>query len=143
MPVVAGLAIPKDAPNRDGALAVIQHLTKPETQIKTAAEVGFFPVVKAELPTDLSPGVKLLASAIEATQNAKDAVVSLLPVGLGAKGGEFNKVFMDTFQRIVLRNEPVKAVLEDQAKVLDALMKQTGAPCWAPDKPSQGACSVN
>ncbi|PVE21553.1 ABC transporter substrate-binding protein [Microvirga sp. KLBC 81] len=143
MPVIAGLAIPKDAPNRDGAVAVIQHLTKPETQIKTAAEVGFFPVVKAELPTDLSPGVKLLASAVGATQNAKDAVVSLLPVGLGAKGGEFNKVYMDTFQRIVLRNEPVKAVLEDQAKVLDALIKQTGAPCWAPDKPSQGACSVN
>ena len=34
--------------------------------------------------------------------------MSLLPVGLGAKGGEFNKVYMDTFQRIVLRNEPVK-----------------------------------
>jgi multiple sugar transport system substrate-binding protein len=143
MPVVAGLAIPKDAPNRDGAVAVIQHLTKPETQIKTAQEVGFFPVVKAELPPDLSPGVKLLASAVGATQGAKDAVVSLLPVGLGAKGGEFNKVYMDTFQRIVQRNEPVKSVLEDQAKVLDALMKQTGAPCWAPDKPSQGACTVD
>lgn len=143
MPVIAGLAIPKDAPSRDGAVAVIQHLTKPETQIKTAQEVGFFPVVKAELPEDLSPGVKLLSSAVSATQNAKDAVVSLLPVGLGAKGGEFNKVYMDTFQRIVQRNEPVKTVLEDQAKVLDALMKQTGAPCWAPDKPSQGACAIN
>jgi multiple sugar transport system substrate-binding protein len=49
---------------------------------------------------------------------------------------------MDTFQRIVLRNEPVRAVLDDQAKVLDALMKGTGAPCWAPDKASQGACPV-
>ncbi|WP_445500299.1 ABC transporter substrate-binding protein [Microvirga sp. G4-2] len=143
MPVIAGLAIPRDAPSRDGAVAVIQHLTKPETQIKTAQEVGFFPVVKAELPANLSPGVKLLSSAVSATQNAKDAVVSLLPVGLGAKGGEFNKVYMDTFQRIVQRNEPVKTVLEDQAKVLDALMKQTGAPCWAPDKPSQGACTVD
>jgi multiple sugar transport system substrate-binding protein len=61
---------------------------------------------------------------------------------LGAKGGEFNKVYTDTFQRIVLRNEPVKDVLEAQAKVLDTLMKDTGAPCWAPDKPSPGACSV-
>jgi multiple sugar transport system substrate-binding protein len=42
----------------------------------------------------------------------------------------------------VLRNEPVRAVLDDQAKVLDALMKGTGAPCWAPDKASQGACPV-
>lgn len=143
MPVVAGLAIPKDAPDRAGAVAVIEHMTKPETQILTASEVGFFPVVKARLPADLRPGVKLLASAVDATQNAKDAVPSLLPVGLGAKGGEFNKVYMDTFQRIVLRNEPVKTVLEQQAKVLDDLMKQTGAPCWAPDKPSQGPCPVN
>ncbi|WP_229428696.1 ABC transporter substrate-binding protein [Microvirga pudoricolor] len=143
MPVVAGLAIPKDAPNRAGAVAVIEHLTKPEVQVQTAAEVGFFPVVKAELPTNLRPGVKLLANAVAATQGAKDAVVSLLPVGLGAKGGEFNKVYNDTFQRIVLRNEPVKTVLEDQAKVLDGLMKQTNAPCWSPDKASQGACPVN
>jgi multiple sugar transport system substrate-binding protein len=142
MPVVAGLAIPKDAPNRTGAVAVIEHMTKPNTQLATAAEVGFFPVVKADLPPNLAPGIKLLASAVAATQGSKDAVVSLLPVGLGAKGGEFNKVYVDTFQRIVLRNEPVKAVLESQAKVLEGLMKETGAPCWAPDKPSQGACPV-
>ena len=142
MPVVAGLAIPKDAPNRAGGVAVIEHMTKPETQLATAAEVGFFPVVKVDLPQDLAPGIKLLAGAVAATQNARDAVVSLLPVGLGAKGGEFNKVYIDTFQRIVLRNEQVKEVLEAQAKVLDTLMKDTGAPCWAPDKPSQGACPV-
>jgi multiple sugar transport system substrate-binding protein len=142
MPVIAGLAIPKDAPNRAGAVAVIEHMTKPETQLLTAAEVGFFPVVKADLPPNLAPGIKLLAGAVAATQNSKDALVSLLPVGLGAKGGEFNKVYNDTFQRIVLRNEPVKAVLESQAKVLETLMKDTGAPCWAPDKPSQGACPV-
>jgi multiple sugar transport system substrate-binding protein len=142
MPVVAGLAIPKDAPNRAGAVAVIEHMTKPETQLATAAEVGFFPVVKADLPPNLAPGIKLLASAVAATQGSKDALVSLLPVGLGAKGGEFNKVYVDTFQRIVLRNEPVKAVLESQAKVLEGLMNETKAPCWAPDKPSQGACPV-
>lgn len=143
MPVIAGLAIPKDSPNRAGAVAVIEHMTKPQTQLLTAAEVGFFPVVKADLPTDLNPGVKLLAGAVAATQGSKDALVSLLPVGLGAKGGEFNKVYMDTFQRIVLRNEPIKAALEAQAKVLDDLMKQTGAPCWAPDKTSAGACPVD
>jgi multiple sugar transport system substrate-binding protein len=142
MPVVAGLAIPKDTPNRAGAVAVIEHMTKPEIQLATAAEVGFFPVVKADLPPNLAPGIKLLAGAVAATQGSKDALVSLLPVGLGAKGGEFNKVYVDTFQRIVLRNEPVKAVLESQAKVLEGLMKETNAPCWAPDKPSQGACPV-
>ena len=142
MPVIAGLAIPRDAPNRVGAAGVIEHMTRPQTQLLTASEVGFFPVVKADLPPNLAPGIKLLANAVTATQGAKDALVSLLPVGLGAKGGEFNKVYTDTFQRVVLRNEPVRAVLDDQAKVLDALMKQTGAPCWTPDKPSQGACPV-
>ena len=83
-------------------------MTKPQTQLATASEVGFFPVVKADLPPDLAPGIKLLAGAVAATQGAKDAVVSLLPVGLGAKGGEFNKVYMDAFQRIVLRNEPIR-----------------------------------
>ena len=142
MPVIAGLAVAKNAPNRAGAVGVIEHLLKPQTQVATAAEVGFFPVVKAELPANLDPSVKMLSDAVAKTQGAKDALVSLLPVGLADKGGEFNKVYMDTFQRIVLRNEPVRAVLDDQAKVLDALMKGTGAPCWAPDKASQGACPV-
>lgn len=143
MPVIAGLAIPKGAPNRAGAVAIIEHLSKPETQLVTAAEVGFFPVVKAELPATLPPEVKLLASAVGATSGAKDALPSLLPIGLGAKGGEFNKVYMDAFQRIVLRGEPIKDVLAAQAKVLDGLMQETKAPCWAPDKPSSGPCPVH
>lgn len=143
MPVIAGLAVPKDAPNRAGAIALIEHLTRPETQITTAAEVGFFPIVKAQLPADLSPGIKLIASAVAKTQDAKDALPALLPVGLADKGGEFNKVYFDTFQRIVLRNEQPRAVLDAQAAALKGIMEATKAPCWAPDKPSQGACPVN
>ena len=143
MPVVAGLAIPKGAPDRAGAAAVIEHLTKPEVQVKTAAEVGFFPVVKADLPADLSPGIKLIAEGVAKTQGAKDALPALLPIGLGDKGGEFNKVFSDSFQRIVLRGENPRAVLDAQAVVLKALMETTKAPCWAPDKASEGACPVN
>lgn len=143
MPVIAGLAIPKGAPDRAGATAVIEHLTKPEVQVKTAAEVGFFPVVKAELPADLSPGIKLIAEGVAKTQGAKDALPALLPIGLGDKGGEFNKVFSDSFQRIVLRGENPRAVLDAQAAVLKGLMETTKAPCWAPDKASEGACPVN
>ena len=91
---------------------------------------------KYPLPADLSPGVKLLAEGVDKTQNARDALVSLLPVGLGAKGGEFNKVYMDAFQRIVLRGEPVKAALDAQAAQLKAIIDETKAPCWAPDKAS-------
>jgi multiple sugar transport system substrate-binding protein len=86
--------------------------------------------------------VKLLADGIAKTQDAKDAVVALLPVGLGAKGGEFNKVYFDTFQRIVLRGESVRTVLDAEAATMRAIMTETKAPCWAPDKPSEGPCPV-
>jgi multiple sugar transport system substrate-binding protein len=142
MPVIAGLAIPNGAPDAKGAMALIKHLTLPATQIATAQAVGFFPVVKAELPADLSPGLKLAVSAINATQQAKDALPSLLPLGLGAKGGEFDKIYLDTFQLIVLRGQNPRAVLDKQAEALRKIMTESGAPCWLPDAPSQGACPV-
>lgn len=142
MPVVAGLAVPKGAPDKAGAIAVIEHLTTPDTQLLTAQKVGFFPTLDAKLPSDIDPGVGLLAAAVNATQTAPDALISLLPVGLGDKGGEFNKVYMDSFQRIVLQNEPVGDVLKGQAATLSKLMSDTKAPCWAPDAKSDGACPV-
>jgi multiple sugar transport system substrate-binding protein len=63
-------------------------------------------------------------------------------VGLGDKGGEFNKVYMDSFQRIVLRNENIRAVLDAEAVNLRAVMSATSAPCWSPDAASEGACPV-
>jgi multiple sugar transport system substrate-binding protein len=143
MPVLAGIALAKDAPAAAGGQQLIEFLTLPKTQVITAIEVGFFPVAKADLPADMPAGVKLAAAAIGAQAGSKDAVVSLLPIGLGDKGGEFNKVYVDTFQRIVLRNEPVRAALDAEAANLRAIMQATNAPCWAPDKPSSGACPVN
>ncbi len=99
-------------------------------------------MVKADLPADLPGGIKLLAEGVAKTQGAPDALVSLLPVGLGAKGGEFNKVFMDTFQAIVLRGQPVRATLDAQAATLQQIMNEAKAPCWAPDKASDGPCRV-
>jgi multiple sugar transport system substrate-binding protein len=142
MPVLAGLAIAKGAPDPQGAAALIDYLSRPEVQITTAQSVGFFPVVKAELPPNLDPGLKLAVAAISATQNAPDALPSLLPIGLGAKGGEFDKVFMDTFQLIVLRGQKPHAVLEKQAEAMRRIFAETGAPCWSPDPPSTGACQV-
>lgn len=141
MPVVAGLAIPKGA-DKAAAEKVIEHLSKQETQLLTASLVGFFPTLNVSLPPDLDKGVALLAGAVNATQTSKDAVISLLPVGLGDKGGEFNKVYMDAFQRIVLRGEPVADVLEAQGKTMAQLMADTKAACWAPDAASDGACPV-
>jgi len=143
MPVVAGLAIAKGAPDPAGAAALIAYLTKPEIQISTAVTSGFFPVVNAPLPADLPPGIRLAATAIAATQNAPDVVPSLLPVGLGTKDGEFNKVYLDTFQRIVLRNQNIHEVLGREAQELRKVIDDTKAACWLPDKASQGACPVS
>ena len=142
MPVVVGLSVLKGAPDVEGARKLIGYLTQPSTELVTAREVGFFPTVNAPLPPDLSPGLKLAVSAIAATGGAKDAVGALLPIGLGAKGGEFDKVFLDTFQRIVIRGEPVRATLDRQGEVLQRIVTETNAPCWQPDPVSAGACQV-
>ncbi|MBI5052479.1 MAG: carbohydrate ABC transporter substrate-binding protein [Chloroflexi bacterium] len=137
MPVVAGLAIPKTANNVNGAKALISYLTEPKTQITTLREVGFFPFTNVDYPGYVSPGFKLEGEAVTKQANSKDALPALLPQGLGAKGGDFNKVYLDTFKRIVLNNEDIKKVLGDQKKILQTVMTDAKAPCWSPD-PSSG-----
>ena len=142
MPVLAGLAVVKGALDMSGAVALIDYLTQPQTQIVTARSVGFFPVVKATLSPDAEPGLKLAAAAIEKMQSAKDALPALLPIGLGPRGDEFDRVFMDTFQLVVLHGQQPRAVLDREAEKLNRLMTETGAPCWQPDPPSTDACHV-
>ncbi len=108
-----------------------------------ARELGFFPVVKADLPADLPGGIKLLVEGVAKTQGAKDALVSLLPVVLGAKGANSTRSIWTTFQAIVLRGAPIRATLDAQAVTLQTIMNETKAPCWAPDKASDGPCKVN
>jgi multiple sugar transport system substrate-binding protein len=142
MPVMAGIAIPKSTPDRATAVKLIEYLTRPEVQVTTLRETAFFPVVKADLPTDLAPGLQLANRAIERQVAAPNAIVSLLPVGLGEKNGEFNKVFIDTFQLIVVRNRDIKDSLESQGKKLAGIIQAAGATCWQPDAPSDGPCPV-
>jgi multiple sugar transport system substrate-binding protein len=77
-------------------------------------------------------------AAVGRAQRSKDALESLLPIGLGAEGGNFNRVYTDTFVRIVVRGENIQKVLNEQAAQLQEIMDKTGAPCWAPDPPSRG-----
>ena len=142
MPVLAGVAIPRTAPDMDAAKALVAYMLKPETQIATLRATNFFPVVDVELPDDLPPSVKAAGAAIAAMSGAADANPGLLPAGLGDKGGDFSRVYVDTFERIVLAGQDIRMVLDDQKKVLAAIMTETGAPCWAPDAPSEGACPV-
>jgi multiple sugar transport system substrate-binding protein len=142
MPVIAGLAIPKGAPNRAGAEQLIEYLTQSPQQVSTLRELAFFPATGAKVPEDLPAGIRLEADAVAKQSSARDTLPSLLPIGLGAKGGEFNKVYLDSFTRIVLRNESAQAVLDEQGTILQSLMDETKAGCWPPDPPSDGPCKV-
>src|SRR5215470_17962979 len=57
MPVLVGLAVLKGAPDVEGAMALISYLSQTQSQITTARSVGFFPVMKLELPADIEPGL--------------------------------------------------------------------------------------
>jgi multiple sugar transport system substrate-binding protein len=142
MPVIAGLGIPTTAPNVDGAKELIKYLLQPETQSTTLSQVSFFPVIGTDLPGDLSPGLQAEADAVTAQQDADDALPALLPVGLGEEGGAYSQVFRDAFQQIVIDGQDPAGVLDSLLPNLQAVFEASGAPCWAPDPPSDGPCQA-
>jgi len=142
MPVVAGLGIPNGAPNPEGAMALIDYLTQPETQARILSELAFFPVVSGVVTEDLPEGVALEASAVETQANSPDAIPSLLPIGIGERGNEINQIYRNAFDRVVINGEDVTTVLEEEGGNLQALLTDTGAACWAPDPVSDGPCQV-
>ncbi|CAN5186873.1 ABC transporter substrate-binding protein [soil metagenome] len=142
MSVLAGLAIPKNSPNKAGAEKFIDYMTSPEVQAKTLNAVAFFPVLDKPLPQDLAPHLKIEADGVQLQLKSPDAKVALLPIGLGTKGGEFNKVQLDTFQRIVIKNEDIQKVLGEEGANLQRVMTESKAPCWRPDPAGDGPCQV-
>ncbi len=143
MPVVAGMAIPTTAPDMDASKALIAYMLQPDTQVATLRATNFFPVVDVTLPDDMPASVIASGAAIAAMAGAPDALPALLPVGLGDLGGQFNQVYIDTFERIVLAGQDIRAVLDEQGAALAQIIEEAGAPCWAPDAPSEGPCPVN
>jgi multiple sugar transport system substrate-binding protein len=142
MPVVVGLGIPFTSPNPDGAEALIRFMLSPETQGAILRDLGFYPVVSGVDTSDLPEGVAIQLAAVEAQASAEDAIPSLLPVGLGERGGEINQLFRNAFSRVVLEGQDIETVLEEEGANLQALLNDTGAACWAPDPPSDGPCQV-
>ncbi len=142
MPALAALAIPKTAPDMEGARALIDYLTLPETQLTTLREVAFFPAIDIDLPEDLDAGAQAEANAILATTADPAVITSLLPVGLGEQGGAYNKVFRDTFQAIAVDGNEIQTVLDEQSEILQGVLDSVEAPCWTPDPDSDGTCQV-
>lgn len=142
MPVVVGLGIPFTAPHPDEAEELIRFMLSPETQSAVLSELGFYPVIDGVDTADLPAGVALELEAVDATLNAEDAIPSLLPVGLGARGGEINEIFRNAFNRVVINGEDVQTVLDEEGETLQTLLTETGAACWLPDPVSEGVCQV-
>jgi multiple sugar transport system substrate-binding protein len=142
MPVIVGLGIPQNAPNPEGAVALIDYLTQPETQRQVLEQLAFFPVVSGVDTSDLPEGVALEAAAVEMQANAENALPALIPVGVGDRGNDINQIYRNAFDRVVINGEDVNTVLEEEAANLQALLDDTGAACWAPDPPSDGPCQV-
>jgi multiple sugar transport system substrate-binding protein len=143
LPVLATVGIPKTAPNPTDAKALIEFLDNISQQAKTISVHGFFPVIAGKLSKRLGPGLLKLAAAVKAQQNAKDALPSVLPIGLGAQSGAYAKVFIDTFTRLVVNSESnPMGVLQDEGTQLQNLLNAAGAHCWAPDPASSGVCQV-
>jgi len=142
MPALAGLAIPRTAPDVEGSRALIDFLTMPETQTLTLQEVAFFPTVEVALPTDLNAGTQKEADAVAATTSDPMSLTSLLPVGLGEQSGAYNKVFRDSLTSILIDGEDVQTVLDTQKVNLQAVLDTASAPCWTPDPASNGTCKV-
>src|SRR5260370_19392690 len=115
--VVVGLAGPKTAPKEGGAEALIDSLSQAKNQVAAGAAIGFFPVGEGVRLTgsDVPPYLNAEAGVAARYAADKNAVVALLPVGLGTKSDQFTLAYQDTFTRIVLRNEDIQTVLNDEA----------------------------
>jgi multiple sugar transport system substrate-binding protein len=139
MLVLAGLGIPKGAPQIDKAKDAIKTLTTAGVQIEVLRQNAFFPVTNAAVPGDLPAAIALANGAINAQRGAPNAILSLPPVGLGTRDGEVAQLFKNCFKEICLDGKPVKQVLDAQATQLNAIMDELKVPCWQPD-PAGNPC---
>ena len=130
--VVAGLAIPKDAPNADAAWKLIDYLTTPEVQVKILENVGFFPSTNEAVGAVPSGPLKVMAEGVNKQVGASDAVLAMIP-SLGPKGGDFTRIYRSAFERIVLNNEDIQTVISELGPQLMALFQEVGAPLPPPD----------
>ncbi|HIC96209.1 TPA: carbohydrate ABC transporter substrate-binding protein [Candidatus Bipolaricaulota bacterium] len=138
--VLAGLGIPKAACDPDSANKLIEYLTKPEVQVVTLEGVAFFPIVEEAAGKVPAGPAKVLAEGVTKQAAAPDAIVAMIPGGLGARAGEFSKIYRDTFTEIVIKGRNIEEVLEEQGKLLAELYRDTGAPCPLPDDPTEAPC---
>ena len=103
-------------------VAVIEHLTQARRRSsKTAAEVGFFPVVKAELPAGSAAGIKLLAErGRDDAERQGRAASRCCPSASAPRAASSTRSIWTPSSASCCATSRSKAVLEAQAEALDA-----------------------
>ncbi len=64
------------------------------------------------------------------------AIAAQLEVGMGDQAESLKLAYQDTFTRIVLRGKSIDASLAHEARLIQAALDASLAPCWPPDPPS-------
>ncbi len=130
--VLVGLSIPKNAPNVDEALKLIDYLTSPDVQVEILKESGFFPVVEEATGYIPEGALKILAQGVVNQSKTKDSIVAFIP-SLGPKGGEYTQAYRVAFRRIVIEGEDPASVIKEIGEKIRQMFKETGAPVPYPD----------
>jgi multiple sugar transport system substrate-binding protein len=130
--VLAGLAIPKNAPDLEEAVALIDYLTHPDVQVQIVEKVGFFPIVVEAADFIPEGPMRVIAAGVVSQSGAADAVAAFIP-GLGPLGGEFSSMYRDAFTRIVIRGEDIRRVINEVGPEIMKLFEDQGAPLPLPD----------
>ena len=126
--VINGLGIPVGAKNTAAAWKLIDYFTQPEVQVKVLQGTGFFPTTYEATSYVPAGSLKLLAEAVAKQAGSSDSIVSLLPIGLGTRSGEFVPIYTTAFQSIVVQGKPIDDTLKQQEGFLLKLFKETNAP---------------
>ena len=144
MPVLVGLAVPKDAPDAAGAKQLIDYLLQAgDADRRRCASAGFFPVVKVALPADLDPGLKLEAQAVAAAAEPRRTRCRHCCRSASARRAASSTRSSSTRSSAsCCAARPAQDVLAREAEDMQRVLMRRQAPCWSPDPPSQGACQV-
>jgi multiple sugar transport system substrate-binding protein len=142
MSVVSGLSIPKKVADIRNPAILIDYLTQGAIQDRTLIETGFFPVLASQGGADLPLHLRELSAAVGRQAGSRRAVPTLVPVGLGERADDYNKLFMQTFSQIVLEGREASAVLNSNAALLQKLIDEQNVKCWLPDVSEERPCKI-
>lgn len=142
MPVVSGLSVPREAKAFEDQTILIDYLTQPTIQNRTLRETGFFPVIESGENRDIPQYLRELGAAVKEQADSPASIPTLLPIGLGERGNDYNRLFMLAFSGIVLEGADMQKTLDSNAAELQRIVIEKNAKCWLPDVSDERPCRL-